>query len=272
MFRLSSFIALFAIVSLAACAKSADSSVTTPSASAVSKPRQSAPPANSGEAAPQPIAQRIQAALTAIDPRIKADYIGTSVLPGFSEVLVQGQLLFVTNDGRYLVQAHPIDLKTKQPYVSQPLLAYRRSLLQKIPAADRIIFAPPSPKYTVTVFTDTECGYCRKLHSQIAQYNQRGIAVEYVAFPRAGLNTPNSEQMDAVWCAKDPKKALTDAKLGSTLVKPKGCSSPVATQYTLGIQLGVNGTPAIYTSSGNQIGGYLDPDQMLAVLSHQPSP
>ena len=273
MLRPSWFIALFALFSLSACAQSVDAPASSSSLSTTRSGQQAQqPPSHPANASvPSATSERIRAALAAIDPRIKADYIGQSIFPGFSEVLVQGQLLFVTNDGHYLLQAHPIDLKTRQPYISQPQLAFRQALLKKIPPSDRIIFSPPSPKYTVTVFTDTECGYCRKLHLQIAEYNQRGIAVEYVAFPRAGLNTSNSEQMDAVWCAKDRKKALTDAKMGSTLEKPKGCVSPVAMEYTLGVQLGVNGTPAIYSADGEQIGGYLDPDQMLAVLSHQQS-
>lgn len=275
MLRPSWFIALFALFSLTACAQSVDAPTpSTPhSTDRSGQQAQQSPPNPANNSQSSATSERIQAALATVDPRIKADYIGQSIFPGFSEVLVQGQLLFITNDGHYLLQAHPIDLKTKQPYISKPQLAFRQGLLKKIPASDRIIFSPPSPKYTVTVFTDTECGYCRKLHLQIADYNRRGIAVEYVAFPRAGLNTSNSDQMDAVWCAKDRKKALTDAKMGSTLVKPKECVSPVAMEYTLGIQLGVNGTPAIYSADGEQIGGYLDPDQMLAVLSRQqPSP
>ncbi len=76
------------------------------------------------------------------------------------------------------------------------------------------MFAPPNPKYTVTVFTDIECGYCRKLHSEIAEYNRQGIAIEYLAFPRMGLGSEDYRNMVSVWCASDRRKALTDAKNG----------------------------------------------------------
>ena len=264
MLRLSSFFCVLAVISLTACAQSVDSHA--PKVSASNRPIV-APQQQTPKVLPEAAENRIKQALMSVDPNVKLDYIGQSPFPGFAEVLVQGQLLFITEDGRYLLQAQPLDLQTKQLYRSQAQLAYRRSILQQIPAADRIVFSPPNPKYTVTVFTDIECGYCRKLHSEIAQYNQRGIAVEYVAFPRAGLVGENFQQMAAVWCAKDRKDALTKAKMGETVAEKKDCASPVAMEYNTGLRLGVNGTPAIYTADGSQIGGYLSPDQMLAVLA-----
>ena len=160
-----------------------------------------------------------------------------------------------------------MDLKDKQDLSDRALSTLRRDLLAKVPLKDRIVFAPANPKYTVAVFTDIECGFCRQLHSQIAEYNREGIAVEYLAFPRAGINTPDYDKMVAVWCAPDRKKALTDAKSDKPVpAPPAGCVSPVKDEYITGIRAGLNGTPMILTEDGTQLGGYLPPKQLREAL------
>ena len=122
-------------------------------------------------------------------------------------------MVYVSDDGKYLMQGTLFDIAAQEePRRGQRWRKLRRKLLKTIPVSDRIVFAPPNPKYTVTVFTDVECGYCRKLHSEIAEYNRQGIAVEYLAFPRMGLGSEDFKKMVSVWCAADRSKALTDAK------------------------------------------------------------
>jgi len=141
----------------------------------------------------------------------------------------------------------------------------RRALLAQIPRGDRIVFAPANPKYRVTVFTDVECGFCRRLHSQIAEYNRLGIAVEYVAFPRMGLGSEDYRTMVSVWCASDRRKALTDAKNGKPVPR-KNCTNPVAIHYDIGQRIGLTGTPLIVTEGGGIISGYLAPRDLLERL------
>lgn len=209
--------------------------------------------------------QKVRAALSTLDPNFKPDYIGAAPFAGFREVVVGGQVLYVSDDGRYLMQAQPFDIQNKQFAASEGLLAYRRKQLETVPASDRIVFAPPNPKYTISVFTDIECGYCRKLHSEIAELNKQGIAVEYLAFPRMGLGSQDHKDMISVWCAADRKQALTAAKNGQP-VAGKDCKNPVTMEYDLGQRLGVNGTPAIFAPDGTQLGGYLPPAQLRAAL------
>ena len=245
MFR-TAFTALLCALSLSACAQTAAPTATA--ANTVSE-----------------VDKRVSAALSKLEPNFKPDYIGAAPFPGFREVVVAGQVLYVSDDGRYLFQAQPFDLQNRQFAASEGLLAYRRSQLDSIPHADRIVFAPPNPKYTISVFTDIECGYCRKLHSEIGELNKRGIAVEYLAFPRMGLGSQDHKDMISVWCAADRKQALTAAKNGDG-VPVKDCKNPVTMEYNVGQRLGVNGTPAIFTSDGTQLGGYLPPDQLRAAL------
>lgn len=233
----------------------------------------SAPVAGKGTTAPAIAAtpaggtadQRVRSALQQLDPKFAPDYIGAAPFPGFREVLVGGQVLYVTDDGRYLMQSQPYDIQNKAPVSSAGLLAYRQKLLAQVPQSERIVFAAPNAKHTISVFTDIECGYCRKLHQDIAELNRNGISVEYLAFPRMGLGSQDYTDMISVWCAADRKQALTAAKTGKP-VTPKNCTNPVAMQYKLGQQMGVNGTPAIFAADGTQLGGYVPPAQLKAAL------
>ncbi|MEQ4575896.1 MULTISPECIES: DsbC family protein [Gammaproteobacteria] len=251
--------ALLGALSLSACAQSSAPAPAPAKGTATAKPA-AAPVAPAG-----PADQKVRAALTTLDPDFKPDYIGAAPFPGFREVVVGGQVLYVSDDGRYLMQAQPFDIQNKQFAASEGLLAYRRKQLEAIPKADRIVFAPPNPKYTISVFTDIECGYCRKLHSEIAELNKQGIAVEYLAFPRMGLGSQDYKDMVSVWCAADRKQALTAAKQGQP-VSARSCKNPVTMEYDLGQRLGVNGTPAIFAPDGTQLGGYLPPAQLRAAL------
>jgi len=250
--------ALFGALSLTACAQQPSAPAASKGASPAAAATPAAPAAGSAD-------ERVRSALQKLDPKFAPDYIGAAPFPGFREVLVGGQVLYVTDDGRYLMQSQPYDIQNKAPVSSAGLLAYRQKLLAKVPQAERIVFAAPNAKYTVSVFTDIECGYCRKLHQDIAELNRNGITVEYLAFPRMGLGSQDYTDMISVWCAADRKQALTAAKTGQP-VAPKNCTNPVAMQYTLGQQMGVNGTPAIFAADGTQLGGYLPPAQLKAAL------
>ena len=138
-------------------------------------------------------------------------------------------------------------------------------LLATIPQSERIVFAPPNPVHTVTVFTDVECGYCRKLHSEIAEYNAQGIAVEYLAFPRMGIGSEDFDKMVSVWCSDDRKKALTEAKT-TGVVADKSCKNTVTMQYNVGQRAGLTGTPMILAEDGTQLGGYVPPKALREAL------
>ncbi len=222
-----------------------------------------APPAARPEplqTAPGTAAARVQAALKAVDPKIELESIADAPIPGFQQVIAGGQVIYISNDARYLMQGPLYDIGAKQDLSDAAMAKVRLELLKQIPAQDRIVFAPANPKHTVTVFTDIECGYCRKLHAEMAEYNKLGIAVEYTAFPRGGLNSPDYEAMVSVWCSADRRKALTEAKAGSQ-VQRKTCDNPVAKQYALGQRMGLRGTPMIITAQGRSF-AYVPPREL----------
>lgn len=248
---------LLAALSLSACAQAPQAP-----ADGAKKAAPAAAAAKAGDAN-----ERARQALKALNPQIAVDYVGAAPLPGFREVIAGGQLVYVSDDGRYLMQGAVLDMQAQQDLMqSSPALGkYRADLLKTVPASDRIVFAPPNAKYTVSVFTDIECGFCRKLHGEIAELNKLGIAVEYLAFPRMGLGSKDHKDMISVWCSADRKRALTDAKAGKP-VPAKDCKNPVTREYDLGQRMGVTGTPAIYAPDGTQLGGYLPPQALRDAL------
>ncbi|MGA9342097.1 MAG: DsbC family protein [Rhodanobacteraceae bacterium] len=204
-------------------------------------------------------------ALLAVAPKAKIDAVEKSPLPGFHQALVGSQLLYVSDDGRYLMQGTLYDTRTKRDLTGARLAVEDKSRIDAVPLSKRIVFAPDKPKYKVTVFTDLDCGYCRKLHSQIAEFMKRGIEFDYLFFPRTGIGSPSYDKAVSVWCAKDRKAAFTAAKAGKNPT-PAKCPNPVAEEFQLGVAVGVKGTPTILAANGTKIGGYLTPDQMLSKL------
>ena len=217
-----------------------------------------------------------EAAKTAVDPRVeiakkfpgvKAEDIKPSAIKGLFEVSLGADTAYVSSDGKYLISGDMYDIDARTNLTEAGRSDTRKKLLAKLDEKDMIVFAPENAKHTITVFTDVECGYCRKLHSEIEQINKLGVRVRYMAYPRAGPGTEDWQKMEAVWCSKDRKSAITQAKQG-TDVKAASCgATPIAKQYALGEQMGVRGTPAIFTASGDYIGGYLPPQQLLEQLN-----
>ncbi|MEW9624004.1 DsbC family protein [Rhodanobacter geophilus] len=213
----------------------------------------------------------VQQSLAKLAPGVEVDVVNRAPLPGFYQVIASGQLVYVSTDGKYLLNGDLVDLGAKKSLNDAAWAVFRKAELAKVPASARIEFAPPNPKYRVTVFTDVSCPYCKVLHEHIAEFNKEGIAVDYLAWPREGVTdlrgqpTPIYKEMVSVWCAADRKAAFTAAKEDHA-PKQASCSNPVRYEYELGLKLGVNGTPAIFTPDGRQVGGYLTPAQLLQAL------
>ena len=215
--------------------------------------------------------QMVQQAIGKLSSKVVVDSIQPAPLPGFYQVIASGQMVYISTDGKYLMHGDVVDLSRRENLSDDAWAKFRVAALAKVPASQRVVFAPAQPKYTVTVFTDVNCGFCRALHEQMAGFNKAGIAVEYLAWPREGVTstsgkpTPTYTEMVSVWCAADRNAAFTAAKEG---VKPKAasCVNPVKDEFNLGVKLGVDGTPTIYGPDGRILGGYVTPEQLLQAL------
>jgi len=197
---------------------------------------------------------------------VKPSDVSTSPIPGLYEVTMGGIVAYVSEDGKFLVSGDVYDLASQTNLTAERRSAARAKALAAVREDDMIIFSPANPKMTVTVFTDIDCGYCRKFHSHIAEYNKAGIKVRYMSYPRTGPGTESWRKSESVWCAADRKDALTRAKRDEEF-KTRSCGDAlVKAQYELGQDLGVEGTPAIFTSNGQYVGGYLAPAQLVQTI------
>jgi thiol:disulfide interchange protein DsbC len=265
--RTASFLASLAVsIVVAAVPAVAQDKPAQPAAKAAAKPVAAAPkaaPVNPAQAAiPADVRARVVAKLHGASP---AD-VAVSPVPGLYEVTMGGLIAYVSADGKYLVSGNIYDLDSEVNLTA----ARRNSARAKALAAARedqmIIFSPDKPKMTVTVFTDVDCGYCQKFHSHMAEMNKAGVRVRYMFFPRSGPGTESWDKAEAVWCSSDRKDALTRAKRGET-VKSKNCGDAVVkADYQMGDDLGVEGTPAVFTQTGDYIGGYLTPEQLVQAI------
>ena len=233
------------------------------SLAACAQPAPTAAPA----AAATPGEAAVRATLTQALPGGEVRRLRPAPIAGFTEAVVAGRVIYVSNDGRYIMDGALIDMKERRNVTDSAMDNIRVEELKRIPTSRRIVFAPRDPKYTITAFTDIDCGYCRMFHQHVAEYNALGIAVEYLFFPRAGRGSESWDKAVAVWCAKDPRQAMTDAKSGKTLAAGT-CDNPVSDEFDLGREVGVNATPAVYAANGAQLGGYLEPQRMLEALKN----
>ena len=191
--------------------------------------------------------------------------IADSPVRGLVQVSTENGLFYVSADGTYILQAKIYNLDEEMRNETEIALADMRIEGLKQFEDSFIEFKAKKEKYVVTVFTDTTCGYCRRLHEQMGEYNEAGITVRYLAYPRSGLNSPTYRQMVNVWCAVDPKEAMSTAKAGQS-VAPASCKNDIAKQYQFGRSIGVNGTPNIILPNGTVIPGYQPAEQLLSAL------
>ncbi len=192
--------------------------------------------------------------------------IQSAPVAGMKTVLTDSGVLYVTEDGKHVIQGPLYDVSGAQPInVTNQLLVGKLNALEK----EMIVYKAPQEKHVITVFTDITCGYCHKLHEEMKDYNALGITVRYLAFPRQGLQSPIEKDMKAIWCAKDPKKAF-DAAMKGEAATGGTCDMNIANHYNLGVQFGIQGTPAIVLSNGTVIPGYQGPKEMKQMLdAHQ---
>lgn len=210
----------------------------------------------------------IRDSLQSIQPDMPIEAIAESPMNGVYQVQLKGgRQLYASADGQFVIQGYMFQFKDGQA-VNLTEQAQSRSvakLIDAVPTSDMVVFAPEKPKTHITVFTDTDCGYCQKLHSEVPELNRLGIEVRYMAFPRQGMGSHGANTLASVWCSRDRQAAMNKAKAREE-VPVVQCDNPVAAQYAMGQQIGVQGTPAIILADGQVIPGY-QPAPQLAELA-----
>jgi thiol:disulfide interchange protein DsbC len=228
-----------------------------------------AEPAASASSAP------VQSGTAKADPRVeiasripgaKAEELRATPISNLYELTRGSEIAYVTTDGKYAISGDLIDIAKNDDLTESHRRELRVQQIGAISESDMVIFSPKEPKYTVTVFTDVDCAYCRELHRQVAEYNRLGIRIRYIFYPRTGPNTESWTKAEEVWCSPNRNDALTRAKLGQPLSTKPCASNPVARTYAMGQSFGLQGTPAIVLADGSMIGGYMPPEQLFQEL------
>jgi len=196
--------------------------------------------------------KNVRDAMHSLLPLVKVDHLVKSEVPGFYEVIVSGQVVYVSADGKYLLQGNLFDVAHKKDLTAARIAKLRASALAGLPNDKQMIFAPENPKHTVTVFTDVDCPFCRQFHKQIDEYNRQGIAVKYVLYP-LDIHPGADKKAVAVWCAPDRKAAYTAAMNGQDPGTGTCKDNPVAETKAFGVSLGINATPTVLAEDGSRI-------------------
>jgi thiol:disulfide interchange protein DsbC len=213
----------------------------------------------------------IRQAMTKSMPSVKVDSVKPAVVKGLFEVLVGANIYYVSEDGKYLLQGRLVDVAARKDLTEAKLNVTRKLAIEKMGQTNMIVFKPKITKYTVTIFTDIDCGYCRKLHSEIDQYLAQGITIQYLFFPRAGKGSDSYNKAVSVWCAEDRNVALTAAKKDQKLPE-KTCDNPIDEHMQLAAEFDVKGTPMIISENGNVYPGYLPAKQLVEALENEKNP
>lgn len=256
------FIAVSALAFLAPSANANPAPAAEKKPTAGGAPKAAATPNKAATAIPADVRARVVAKLPGAEP----SDVAASPIPGVYEVTMGGLIAYVSADGKYLLSGNVYDLDTQVNLTASRRNSARAKALTAMSESNMIVFGPANAKMTVTVFTDIDCGYCRKFHGQIAEINKAGVRVRYLMYPRTGPATESWAKAEQVWCATDRRDALTRAKKGEA-IKGKACGdAAIKTQYELGSDLGVEGTPAVFTQNGDYIGGFLTAAELVQAI------
>lgn len=216
--------------------------------------------------APASVDAATRAAVAKRIPGVSADDVRRSLVPGVLEVSRGAEVFYVTADARYAFAGDLIDLIDNNSISEKRRREARTTLLGTVPESQMIVFGPSAAKYTVTVFTDIDCGFCRKLHDEMAKYNALGIRVRYLFYPRMGPGSESWQKAVSVWCAKDRNEAMNRAKRGDELPAGRCGKTPVDRDFEIGQEMDVRGTPAILLPSGEMVPGYRPAPALLKLL------
>jgi thiol:disulfide interchange protein DsbC len=227
-----------------------------------------AAPASAVPAAGSPAKADPRIAIAKKFGEIKLEDVRVSPVNGVYEITRGSEISYVTADGKYAILGDLIDVDSDANLSENRRRVIRARMIETVPENEMLVFSPKDPKYTITVFTDIDCGYCRRLHSQISEYNRLGIRVRYLFFPRTGPDTDSWHKAEAVWCSSNRNEALTRAKNGEDIKAPKCPTEIIKRDFELGQKLAVEGTPAIFLANGEMLPGYAPPGQLVNYLKN----
>ncbi|HSP00447.1 MAG TPA: DsbC family protein [Thioalkalivibrio sp.] len=211
-------------------------------------------------------AQDVEERLQGLIPGATPDLIKESPVDGLYEVRYGTQIFYASADGQYVLQGNLVEMASRTNLTELSRTAARKTVMDSQDESRMVVYAPEGEtKHVITVFTDADCTFCRRMHAEMDELNEEGIKVRYLLFPRAGVDSPSYRKAVGVWCADDRNKAMDEAKLGKD-IPTRSCDNPVQAHMQLGEQVGVQGTPAIILEGGEMLPGYRPVNELVAIL------
>ena len=218
-------------------------------------------------------ADQIKQKFESVDAGIHVSSVDDAAVKGFYEVVFDsGEIVYASGDGEHFFAGPLLAFTDNGRMVNlteQKMSSVRSKAIAQVPASERIIYpAKGEMKARLQVFTDVDCPYCHKLHQEVPKLNEMGIQVEYLAFPRMGMNSDTARKMSAIWCAPAKQRnELFDEAIRGKALKPVDCDNPMEKEMNLGRQLGVNGTPALVLEDGTMVPGYMPAERIQKMLN-----
>ena len=210
----------------------------------------------------QSVPQMVQDRAAELIPDRLPDSVVATPVAGLYEVTFGTQVVYLFEDGQHLLSGDLIDLDRGTNLTEDARKVGRKAVINGLDEAGMVVFSPSETISSITVFTDTECGYCVRLHNEIDQLLAAGVEVRYLGYPRAGVQSPSFDTLVSVWCSDDPQQAMTDAKSGRT-VEPRSCKTDIARHMEAAEGVGVRGTPTIVLQDGKTIPGYVPAGELI---------
>ncbi len=215
--------------------------------------------------------EQLRASLAISMPDLEISSIAESPIPGLLELVSGAQLVYITPDARYVVEGSIIDVGRRINMTQQRKGKTQLAAINSMGEEKMLVFSPTASQdknRSITVFTDTSCGFCQKLHREIGGLLSQGVSVRYLLYPRAGPNSATHQQLESVWCSDDPQSAMTMAKSGQSIPE-KTCDNPIREHIAFARQVGLQGTPMIFLDNGLVVPGYRPASELIKLLASE---
>ena len=208
-------------------------------------------------------ADKLRQILAKTMPRVNPSDITESPIDGMYQVIVGSQVVYMSEDARYMIEGDLYDLVTRTNVSENAKSSIRLAVINKLGPDKMLVYRPETVKNTITVVTDIDCPYCRRLHDEIPEYMENNVEVRYIFMPLKGA--ADMKKTISVWCSDDQQLALDIAKAGGE-IEDKTCDNPIREHLKLARELGVQGTPAILLEDGQLLPGYVPVDKLVTEL------
>ncbi|MBP80702.1 MAG: disulfide bond formation protein DsbC [Acidiferrobacteraceae bacterium] len=220
----------------------------------------------SSSALAQTVPKQVLDVAATLIPGTPPDEVKATPVSGLYQVAFGTQIVYLFEDGKHLLSGDLIDLDASVNLSEDARKSGRKAVIDGLDEAGMVVFSPSQPRSHITVFTDTECGYCVRLHREMDQLLAGGVEVRYLGYPRAGVQSPSFDTLVSVWCAEDPQQAMTDAKSGKT-IESRSCDTDIGRHMEAAQLVGVRGTPTIVLQDGKTIPGYVPAGELIGLAN-----